>query len=147
MDISGLITQDKAESGDWFRVNIYNKDQDFELNIRGNDSDVVQKFNREQVKKMRHSVGKTELDDEALDAMLEQGDEGVLVRIAGIRGLQFDEKHKKITGHEPVTLDGTELKDDRKSYQLLIEKIPAVKDFVLKISGDRANFLGNRKKD
>jgi hypothetical protein len=70
MDISGLVTQDKAESGEWFRVNIYNKDQDFELNIRGNDSDAVQKFNREQIKKMRRNAGKTDIDDEAVDAIL-----------------------------------------------------------------------------
>jgi hypothetical protein len=141
MDISGLVTQDKAESGEWFRAHIYNKDQDFELNILGNDSDAVQKFNREQVKKMRRNAGKSEPDDETIDVMLEQNIEGVLVRIAGIRGLQFDKKHKEITGYETVILEGVELKNDKESYRLLLEKIPAIRDFVLKISGDRTNFL------
>jgi hypothetical protein len=141
MDISGLVTQDKAESGEWFRVNIYKKDQDFELNIRGNDSDAVQKFSREQVKKMRRNAGKTDIDDESIDAMLEQSAEGIMVRIAGIRGLQFDKKHKEITGYEPVVLEGTELKNDKESYRILLDKIPAIKDFVLKIAGDRTNFL------
>jgi hypothetical protein len=145
LDISDLVTQNNAESGVWTRVELYGKKQDFELNILGNDSDAVQKFNREQVKKMRRNAGK-EPDDEAVDALLDVSDEGVLVRIAGIRGLTFDGKHKEITGHESVTLEGTELENDRKSYQLLIGKIPAIRDFVLKISGDRVNFLGGPSK-
>jgi hypothetical protein len=97
------------------------------------------------MKKLRAHTGKTELDDEALDAVLDSGDGNVLVRIAGIRGLQFDGKHKEIIGYEPVTLGGKELKNDEGSYRLLIEKIPAIKDFVLKVSGDRTNFLSGKK--
>jgi hypothetical protein len=141
MNISGLATQDKAESGEWFRVRIYNKDQDFELKILGSDSDAVQKYNREQIKRARKNTGKPEFDDEAIDAVLGLSDESVLVRMAGIRGLQFDKKHKEILGYEPVILEDKELKNDKESYRFLIEKIPAVKEFVLKISGERTNFL------
>jgi hypothetical protein len=141
MDITNLVTQDNAETGVWARVELYGHKQDFELNIRGGDSDAVQKYTRERMKKMRLNAGKTTLDEEAIDDVFELSDNGVLVRIAGIRGLQFDKKHKEITGYEPVVLEGRELKDDKASYQFLIEKIPAVKDFVLKISGDRTNFL------
>jgi hypothetical protein len=144
MDITNLATQDNAETGVWARAELYGRKLDFELNILGIDSDAVQKFNRAQMKKLRLNTGKPELDDEALDAVLESGGEGVLIRIAGIRGLQFGKKHKEITGYEPVTLEGKELKNDRESYRLLIEKIPAVKDFVLKISGDRTNFLSGK---
>jgi hypothetical protein len=146
MDITGLVTQDKAESGEWFRVNIYNKNQDFELCILGSDSNAVQKYSREQLKMARINTRKPELDDEAIDSILDSDDEGVLVRITGIRGLQFDKKHKEVLGHEPVILENTELKNDKASYRFLIEKIPAIKDFVIKISGDRTNFLSNRKK-
>jgi hypothetical protein len=141
MNISELATQDKAESGEWFRVRIYNKDQDFELKILGSDSDAVQKYNRVQMKKVRLNSGKSDIDDETIDAVLELNNEGVLVRMAGIRGLQFDNKHKEIVGYEPVILEDRELKDDKESYRFLIEKIPAVKEFVLKISGERTNFL------
>jgi hypothetical protein len=141
MKIDNLVTQERAESGEWFRVNIYNKNQDFELRIRGSDSDAVQKFTRDQMKKIRINSNKPELSDEAIDNMLELNDEDVLIRIAGIRGLQFDKKHKEITGYEPVVLEDTELKDDTESYRLLIEKIPAIRDFVFKISRDRTNFL------
>jgi hypothetical protein len=144
MELDNLVTQDNADAGVWTRAELYGQKQGFELNIRGNDSDAVQKFNREQVKKMRRNAGK-EPDDEAVDALLDTSDEAVLVRIAGIRGLQFDKEHKAITGHDdPVTLEGTELQNDQKSYRLLVAKIPAVKDFVLKISGDRANFLSGK---
>jgi hypothetical protein len=138
MDVTNLITQDNAETGVWARVELYGQKQDFELNILGDDSDAVQKFNRAQAKKMRLTGGKSRIDDEAFDAVFELSEEGVLVRIAGIRGLQFDKKRKEAIGYEPVMLEGKE------SYRLLIEKIPAIKDFVLKISGDRTNFLSGR---
>jgi hypothetical protein len=146
MELDSLVTKDNAEAGVWTQVELYGKPTDFQLKILGNDSDAVQKFNREQVKKMRRNAGK-EPDDESVDALLDTSDEAVLVRIAGIRGLTFDKTHKEITGHESVTLEGADLQDNEASYRLLVKKIPAVKDFVLKIAGERANFLGSRKKD
>jgi hypothetical protein len=101
---------------------------------------MVQKYIRTQMKKLRHKAGE-ELDDETVDAVLESNSDVILVRLAGIRGLQFDEKRKEIVGYEPVVLEGKELKDDKESYRFLVEKIPAIKDFVLKISGERTNFL------
>jgi hypothetical protein len=144
MDITGLVTRDNAEAGVWTRVELYGRKQDFELNILGDDSDTVQKFNREQMKRIRLNRGKPELDDETFDFVFDTNDEGVLIRIAGIRGLRFDKKRKEILGHEPVILEGKELKDDKASYRLLIEKIPAIKGFVLKISGERTHFLSVR---
>jgi len=40
-------------------------------------------------------------------------------------------------------LCGEELKNDVLSYEKLIKKIPALKEFVLKVSRDRTNFLSN----
>jgi hypothetical protein len=141
MNIDSLVTQDNAETGVWARVELYGRKQDFELCILGGDSDAVQKHARVQMKKLRLNTGKTTLDEETIDDVLELSDNGVLVRIAGIRGLQFDKKHKEILGYEPVILEDRELKNDRESYQFLVERIPAIKEFVLKISGDRTNFL------
>jgi uncharacterized protein YqgV (UPF0045/DUF77 family) len=104
MDISGLVTQEKTEAGEWFRVNIYGKNQDFELCILGEDSDAVQKYIRQQMKKIRINTVKKELNDEAIDTILESSNEGILVRIAGIRGLQFDKKHREVTGTKRIRL-------------------------------------------
>jgi hypothetical protein len=147
MDITNLVTQDNAEAGVWTRVELYGKKQDFELNILGNDSDAVQKHIRAEMKRVRLNAGKEKLDDEIIDNAFDSGNEGILVRIAGIRGLQFDKKHKEIVGYETVILEGRELKDDKESYRFLIEKIPAIKDFVLKVSGDRTAFLSKPSGD
>jgi hypothetical protein len=148
LDISHLITQDNAEEGIWARVVILGKKYDFELKILGDDSDVVQKFHRAQVKKLRTNANKTEMDDETADTILGPTDEAVLVRMAGIRSLCFDEEHKEVVGYGAVALKSKEvekeLKDDKESFLFLIKKMPAIKDFVIKISGDRANFLSGK---
>jgi hypothetical protein len=154
MDISHLVTQDNAEAGIWVEAELYGSKQGFELNILGNDSDSVQKYAREQMKKARRNAGKKELDDETIGAVLGFENGAALACIAGIRGLQFDEKHNEFLGYVPVVIKyidqeskeekERELKNDKESYQFLIEKIPAVKDFVLKVSGDRSNFLSGK---
>jgi hypothetical protein len=151
LDISDLVTQDNAEEGIWARVEIHKKQQDFELKILGGDSDAVQKFNRAQMKKIRLNADKQELSDEAADNILGLNDEAVLVRMAGIRSLHFDKKNKEILEYGTVVIKSNgvekELEDDKESYRFLIEKIPAIKEFVLKISGERTNFLPQGKKN
>jgi hypothetical protein len=134
MDLSSLSTQDNAEAGVWKELSLpYAKKTGVELKILGADSDAVQKYNREQLKKIRLVAKDGEkIDDEALDAIVDSSDEGVLVRIGGIRSKAPD---------DPVILFDRTLADDKKSYQFLIEKIPAAKEFILKVSGDRSNFL------
>jgi hypothetical protein len=137
MVIDQFSTKDNAESGVWTDLVLYGKKTGLEIRILGNDSDAVQKFNREQMKKLRISAKQTEtLDDEAVDAVLDSGDDGVLVRIAGIRSKKPD---------DPIVLQGKTIGNDEASLRFLIEKIPAVKEFVLKYSGERANFLGEKK--
>jgi hypothetical protein len=132
MDISQYSTKDNADSGVWADLILYGKKTGIEICIRGNDSDAVQKFNREQLKKIRISAGKTELDDESVDSMLDSSDDGILVRIAGIRSRKPD---------DPIVLLGKTIGGDEASLRFLIEKIPAVKEFVLKVSNERTNFL------
>jgi len=150
MNLDGLVTQDKSESGEWFPVELYGKPQDFDLLILGDDSDTVTRFNREAMKKLKGAVAKEkkgnggEFDEETLDAMFDSNEEAVLARIAGIRGWkkERDKKGKVISeAPEPVTLNGKEIKNDKESFKLLITKIPAIKEFVLGKARDRANFL------
>jgi len=149
MNLDGLVTQDKADSGEWFPVELYGKRLDFDLLILGDDSDTVTQFTRNRLKKLRASASKDknrngELDDDALDEVFDSGDEAVIIRIAGIRGWKRDrdKKGKIISEAEvPVELNGKELKNDKESYKFLITKIPAIKEFVLGIARDRTNFL------
>ena len=150
MNLDGLVTQDKAEAGEWFPVELYGKPADFDLLILGDDSDTVTRFNREAMKKLKGAVTKDkkgnigEFDDETIDAMFDSNEEAVLVRIAGIRGWKRDrDKKGKIVNEnpEPVTLNSKEIKSDKESFKLLITKIPAIKEFVMGKARDRTNFL------
>jgi hypothetical protein len=137
VQIDQFSTKDNADSGVWTDLVLYNKKTGIEICVLGNDSDAVQKFNREQMKKIRISAGKTEaLDDEDIDSVFGSGDDSILVRIAGIRSKKPD---------DPIILLGKTIGKDEASLRFLIEKIPAVKDFVLKYSGERTNFLSGKK--
>jgi hypothetical protein len=152
MDISNLATKDSAEQGQWFRFEAYGKKWPFDLKILGADSDDVQKYNRKRLRSElfgKIQSGKfeeiSEADYEDIDDL---SDESVLVRLADIRGYQYapeDKKQRTRIGYEPVMLFDRELKAERKDFQYLIDQIPAVKDFVLKVSGERTNFLAEGK--
>ena len=149
MELDNLVTQDTADEGVWTPVILYGRQADFDLKILGDDSDAVQRHGRRAAKKLKsvmvkaYKNGEAEFDDETVDDLADSNDEAVLVRIAGIRGWKVGRKGSRETGREPepVTLNGVELKCDENSYRLLIAKIPAVKEFVLKVARDRTNFL------
>jgi hypothetical protein len=133
MNLDHFSTKDNAETGVWKELVLYGKKTGVEIRVRGDDSDAVQKFNRERMRKLRVSARQPDtFDEETVDAVLDSGDDGALVRIAGIRS--------KKAG-DPVVLLGKTIGDDEASLRFLIGKIPAVKDFVLKAGGDRTNFL------
>ena len=144
MDIENLVTQDNANEGVWFQAVLYGKKQNFDVKIIGSDSDVVQTALREQLRKMKLSL-KTgsanveELDDDAFEELLDSTDENVIIRMNGLR------THNK--PEEPLTLSGISLGNDKKSYALIVEKIPALKEFILKKSNERLNFLSEGKKN
>jgi hypothetical protein len=146
MDISGLATRDNAESGIWFTVELYGVERDFQLRIRGNDSDPVQKFTRDRLRKSLERPQGKKVTDADISEVLELDEGNVLSRIAGIRGVKRDKKGEIVSYDDPVSLLGRELGDKEEDYRFLIEKIPAIKDFVLKISNDRACFLEGGKK-
>jgi hypothetical protein len=154
MDISNFATRDNSEQGQWFQVIVGKLKMPFELKIMGSDSDAVQKYNRKRLRSEifgKIQAGKfDEITDTDYEAFDDLSDESVLVRLAGIRGYQYDPKDTRRRvpiGYEPVVLFDRELKADRESFQYLIDQIPAVKDFVLEKSRVRENFLSERKEN
>lgn len=144
MDISNLVTQDNANEGVWFQLVLYGKKQNIDINIIGADSDIVQMFQREQIRRMKSVLKKgksniEDIDDDTFDEMLDSSDDNVIIRINGLR---VHNKHE-----EPLALGGITLGNDRKSYELFIEKIPEAKEFILRKSNERLNFLSQGKKN
>jgi len=152
MDLNNLVTQENSDNGLWFPVELYGKPADFDLLILGDDSDKIQQYSRQKMKKLKNLAAEekknkgNEFSDEIIDGMLESGDEDVIVRIAGIRGWKVIRNGKKAIDRlaEPVTLNGVELKNDKESFKLLVSKIPALKEFVLSKARDRTNFLSEQ---
>jgi len=150
MKLDNLVTQDLANEGVWTEVYLYGKPADFDLLVLGDDSDVVQQYGRKSLKKLKAVINKssknndTEFDDETVDDLVDSNDEAVIVRIAGIRGWMVERKGSKVISKEPakeIEIKGRLLTNDKESYRYLIEKIPELKGFVLKVARDRTNFL------
>ena len=138
MDISCLATKDKANEGVWFRVKLYGEEQPFEVKILGDDSDAVIKFDREKsrnklsnIKVEKFENYQSEFAKSFIEGFMDNSDENILIRLVGIRALD----------KEPLMLGKVELKCDEASYKLLIDKIPAIKDFILAKSRERSNFF------
>lgn len=144
MDISNLVTQDNANEGVWFQLVLYGKKQNVDIKIIGADSDTVQMYQREQIRKMKSVMknGKTnieDIDDDTFEEMLDSTDDNVIIRINGLR---VHNNHE-----EPLTLGNVTLGNDKKSYSLFVEKIPASKKFILEKSNERLYFLSQGKKN
>lgn len=139
MDLGNLATFDNANEGVWVQVELYGKKQDFELCILGEDSDDVYEFTKDKIKKLRKNVkgADVELDDESMDTILDSADDDVICRLNGIRAIDGTD----------VTMNGITLKNDEKSYRLLVKNIPAIKDFIIQVSKDRTYFLSKEKKN
>lgn len=147
MDILNLSTVKNEKEGKWFRVELYGQEQPFALKLLGSDSDRVIAFQRDQIRKIK-SINKEydELSDEELDEFFELNDDAIIIRINGISSISYERRafgkaKWELDESEPVTIGDTVLKNDEESYRLLIEKIPAIKDFILEKTKDRANFL------
>ena len=144
-DLSAFATKDNADEGVVLPVVIKGKALPLAIKLFGSDSDVVKEYERKAIRKLNIGKnGKTEINNEAFEELLDSN-EGVLVRIGGIWSYNLEEE--KVDESDPVELDGQTLGCDKKSYKLLIEKIPAIKDWVMENSNDRNNFLSARKKN
>lgn len=143
MNIGNLVTQDNANEGVWFQAVLYGRKQPFDIKVIGADSDTVQQYQKEQLRRVKASMkgGKAidDIDDDEFEELLDSSDDNIINRINGLR------THGK--PEEPLTLGDVTLGNDRESYALLIEKIPAIKEFVLKKSNERLNFLSVGKKN
>lgn len=144
MDIGNLVTQDNANEGVWFQAILYGRKQNFDVRIIGADSDTVQQYQREQARKMKSTLkggraGIEDIDDDTFEELLDSSDENIVIRMNGLR---THNKHE-----EPLTIGDVTLGNDKKSYETILDKIPALKEFVLKKSNERLNFLSDGKKN
>ena len=143
-DLSAFATKDNADEGVILPVKIDGKKIPLALKIYGSDSDVVRDYERQLLRKVKYDKnGKVE--DEVFEELLDTQDDGVLVRIGGL--WSYDWKNEKVDESDPVILDGKTLGCDVKSYKLLINKLPALKDWILETSKNRTNFLSDGKKN
>lgn len=144
-DLSCFNTKDKADEGVILPVKIDGVKMPLALKIYGSDSDVVKEYEMKKIRKLGiGKKGKTELDEDDISELLDDRDNGVIVRIGGI--YDYDWKEQKTTDEDTI-IDGKVLKNDKESYAYLIEKIPALKDWVMKESNERGNFLSEGKKN
>jgi len=145
-DLSGFATKDNADEGVVLPVKIDGTKFPIALKIYGSDSDVVKDYERKQLRKIKLGKnGKTDIDEEVFEELLDSQDEAVILRIGGM--WSYDWKKEAVDESDPVSFGETVLGCDKKSYRLLIEKIPAIKDWIMEKSNDRANFLSTGKKN
>ena len=145
-DLSAFATKDNADEGVVIPVKIDGTKFPIALKIFGSDSDVVKDYERKQLRKIKLGKnGKTDIDEEVFEELLDSQDDGVLIRIGGL--WSYDWKKESVDESDPVRLGETVLGCDKKSYKLLIEKLPAIKEWVMEKSNDRANFLSVGKKN
>lgn len=144
-DLSAFATKDNAEEGIIFPVKINGIKFPIAIKIFGSDSDAVKLYERKAIKKLK--IGKDNSDgvdgDELVDLL--DSNEGVLVRIGGI--WSYDWEEGSIVEDDPVTLGDKTIGNDKKSYEFLLEKVPALKDWIIEKSNKRENFLSERKEN
>ena len=143
-DLSAFATKDNADEGVVFPVKINGMKLPIALKIYGDDSDIVKQYDRQKLRKMDFDKN-GKLDKEVMEDLLDSADEAIVIRIGGL--WSYDWKKEKIDESDPVILNGQTLGCDKKSYKLLIENLPAIKEFVTEKAKDRTNFLSAGKKD
>lgn len=146
-DLSAFATKDNADEGVVIPVKIDGTKLPIALKIYGSDSDVVKDYERKQLRKIKLGKnGKTDIDEEVFEELLDSQDEAVIIRIGGL--WSYDWKKEEVDESDPVKLgENVVLGCDKKSYKLLIEKLPAIKEWVMEKSNDRTNFLSEGKKN
>ena len=144
-DLSAFATKKMADEGVILPVKIDGIKFPMAMKIYGSDSDVVVQYERNKIRKLGlGKKGKSELDEDDIEELLED-EEGTLCRIGGV--YTYDWKKKTVVENEPVTLNGKTIDCDKKSYEYLIEEMPAIKNWIKEQSNDRANFLSTGKKN
>lgn len=147
-DLSGFATKKLADEGVLLPVIIDGIRFPMAIQIFGSDSDVVKEYERERIRKLMKSSTKKNnkgFDDEEVDELLDDQDEGVILRMGKI--VTYDWKKKRVVENEPVVLYDKTITNDHDSKAYLIEEMPAIKDWVKEKSNERGNFLSEGKKN
>ena len=145
-DLSAFATKNNADEGVVIPVKLDGTKIPLALKIYGSDSDIVVDYERNKIRKLGiGKKGKKELDEDDIEELLENQDEAVVIRIGGL--WTYDWKKKAVVQNEPVELFGKTLGCDEGSYKYLVEKMPAIKDWIMAQSNDRSNFLSDGKKN
>ena len=137
-DLSAFATKDNADEGKIFPVKINGLKFPIALKIFGDDSDIVQNYERTRLRKMEFGKDGS-LNKDVMEDLLDTADEAILIRIGGLWSYDWDKQ--EVDEKDPVKLFEKTLGCDKKSYAFLIEKVPAIKDFVTEMAKDRNNFL------
>lgn len=136
-DLSSFATKDKAEEGKWFPVKVDGVKYPMALKLYGDDSDVVQDFDRARVRKLGIGKTKDEIDEDTIDELLDSQIESYIIRVADVSS--YDWKKKQNT-NEDLTIGEVVITKAHDSIAFLIDKIPALKDFITEKT-KRSNFL------
>lgn len=144
-DLSCFATKDNAEEGVVLPVKIDGIKFPMAIRIYGSDSDVVKEYERERIRKLAKKKSKNkDIDEDDIDEILEDKT-SVIIRIGGV--YTYDWKKKKVVENEPIELFGKVIGNDEESYAYLLEKIPALEDWIVSNSNERGNFLSVGKKN
>lgn len=147
-DLSELCSKKQQNEGMWFQMATNGVKWDVDVLVYGNDSDIVQEYEREKMKERVKNINfnnkkNIEIDDSTVDEVFAEAVDSVLIRIGGIR------KHST---QEALNFNGNVLpieKNDSSEalYRALLEGSPDISDFVLAKSKEREDFLAYRKKN
>lgn len=130
-NIGRAVTKDRADEGVWFPLELYGETFPVSIKLYGTDSDIVIQHAKDRLRNLRNRKNKDSEND--FEELIESTEEDVLIRIAEIKSDDDDPK---------IWLDEkTEIENNIYGYKLLLEKIPAIKDFILRKSNERKNFL------
>ena len=144
-DLSAFATKDNADEGVVLPVVINGKKYPIAIKVFGADSDVVKQYERTVVRKLNVGKnGKGSIDNDVIEEVIDSN-ESILCRIGGVWSYNWDEE--KVDEKDPLTLFDRTLECDRASYKYLIEKVPAIKDWIRENSDERSNFLSAGKKN
>lgn len=139
MDLSSYATKKNADEGKWFPVKVDGVKVPLALLIYGSDSDTVQNYEKQRVRKIGlMATKKNDVDEDTVEELLESQDEGLVIRVGAVSTYDWS---KGENTNEPVELDGKTIGNDKKSIAFLLEHFPALKDFISEKSNKRINFL------
>ena len=139
-DLSSFANKQKSDEGVIFPVSLNGVKLPIAIKVYGNNSDVVKQYTNERLRKLRISQNGVDFDEEALTEMLDSND-SVTVRMGGVYAYDWDKG--EVIENEAVTLNNRTIKNDKASYNYLLDQIEDLGDWVIKKSKSKSDFLAN----